>query len=95
MTCILTTTCLICSEKITKKQGKIICSEDTCHYHKKCFKKNVNYENDIAINMGYNGTKYNKKSCDCGHKIKVFNDHNYYFRKYWGIIAVIPIIILI
>lgn len=88
--------CLICSNVIKTNQSKINCVQDSCHYHKKCFKYVINYENDRAMNLGYNvNKKYKKEHCDCGCKIKVNNSRGHIFRKYRGMLIAIPFILLI
>ena len=63
--------CLICDMDIGRYQKKIKCNNDECHYHKKCFKRNVAYENDRAMDMGYKGlTKWHNTPCDCGNKVR-------------------------
>lgn len=88
--------CLICSNYIKTNQSKIRCVQDSCHYHKKCFKLVIDYENNKAIDMGYKGNKnYKKEQCECGCKIKVDNSRGHIFRKYRGILITIPFILLI
>lgn len=89
-------TCEICHGRIEENQAKIVCSGDTCNYHKKCFKGYINYENDQAISLGHKGNKnYKKSTCDCGSNgIKVINDRKWIFRKYGGFLL-LPFAILL